>query len=271
MSQAQRDAAYNNTAAVADSAEWVSRWTEVSAKRRGIDNAILDVSYGPKERNKIDLFPGDQRAPTLAYIHGGYWQRGAREWYACMGEGVAAHGWSSAIMGYTLAPDARISQIVTEIIASLEWITNKADAYGLGRPLIIAGWSAGAHLTAFGLQVPGVEAGLAISGIYELGPIRDTYLDEKLQLSDMEIEQLSPLRLLPVGKPLAVAYGTRELPRLIEDSRALHAMRSAHHLLGTLLPLPGCNHFDALDELRKPNGHLTRAAVETCGLITPSR
>ena len=63
-------------------------------------------------------------------------------------------------------------------------------------------------------------------------------------------------------KPLAIAYGTGELPPLVDDSRALHAMRSAAHLAGPLIPLPRRNHFDALEELRKPDGILTRAALD---------
>jgi len=100
--------------------------------------------------------------------------------------------------------------------------------------------------------------------VYELGPIRDTYLNEKLSLSDDEVANLSPLRLPLASKPLAIAYGTRELPPLVHDSRALHATRSAAHLPGPLIPLAGCNHFNALDELRRPDGALTRAALDLC-------
>lgn len=262
LSHAERDAAYNNSAAVADYAEWVARWTDMSARRRAESHAVLDVPYGPRERNRIDLFPGDPSAPTLVYIHGGYWQRGAREWYSCMGEGVGAHGWSSAIVGYTIAPEARLADIVAEIHAALTWLGANATAHGLGAKRILAGWSAGGHLTAMGLSSPAVCAGLAISGIFELGPIRDTYLNEKLSLDDAEIAALSPLRLPPVAKPLAIAYGTAELPPLVHDSRALHALRSAAHLPGSLIPLPRKNHFDALEELRLPDGTLTRACLD---------
>lgn len=263
MSRTERDAAYNNSAAVIDSAEWISRWTRQSAEGRKNPRAMLDVPYGPKERNKIDFFPGTESGtPTLVYFHGGYWQRGAREWYACMGEGVAAHGWSSALVGYTIAPEARLFEIVEEVHAAIEWISSNRTRFGIGTPLVLAGWSAGAHLTALGLSAPGASAGLAISGVYELGPIRDTYLNEKLSLSDDEIATLSPLRLAPVQKPLAISYGTRELPPLVHDSRALHEVRSAGHLAGPLIPLAGRNHFDVLEELRKPNGVLTRAALD---------
>ena len=260
MSRAERDAAYNNTLAVPDSAEWVARWQACSAQCR--PRGVLDMPYGPRERNKVDLFRGDPAKPTLVYIHGGYWQRGARDWYACMGDGVAAHGWSSAIVGYTLAPDASLTQIVDEIQTAIGWIADNAASHGLGRQLVVAGWSAGGHLTAMALSAPAIVAGLAISGVFELGPIRDTYLDEKLSLTDAEIANLSPLRLPPVEKPLAIAYGTAELPPLVDDSRALHALRSAAHQPGPLIPLPGRNHFDALDELRKPDGILTRTLCD---------
>ena len=53
--------------------------------------------------------------------------------------------------------------------------------------------------------------------------MRDTDLNEKLRLTDEEIVALSPLRLPVVNKPLAIAYGTAELPPLVSDSRDLHA------------------------------------------------
>ena len=106
-----------------------------------------------------------------------------------------------------------------------------------------------------------VHAGLAVSGVYELGPIRDTYLNDKLQLSDRELATLSPLRLPMVRKPLAITYGTAELPPLVGDSRALHEMRAAQHLAGPLIPVAGADHFTITHELRDADGILTRQAL----------
>ena len=115
------------------------------------------------------------------------------------------------------------------------------------------------------LSHPRVTAGLAISGIYDLAPIRDTYLNEALHISDAEIAALSPLRLPPVVKPLAIAYGTAELPALIWDSRNLHAQRAAAHAPGPLIPVTGANHFTILDELRHNDGILLKAARDLVG------
>jgi len=92
----------------------------------------------------------------------------------------------------------------------------------------------------------------------KLGLIRDTYLDDKLRLSDEEIVSLSPLRLPVVPKPLAIAYGTAELPPLVSDSLDLHAYRVAAHASGVLIPVPGANHFTVVHELRDGDGLLTR-------------
>ena len=263
MSRAERDAAYNNTAAVANSTALNAGRTAASAACRAAWPGSLDVAYGPGERQRWDIFPAaDPAAPCLVFIHGGYWQRNRREDFCCLGEGLRAHGWSVALPGYTLAPDATLAAISGEITAALDWLAGNGAAHGVAGPVLLSGWSAGGHLTAMGLGHGIVAAGLAISGIYELGPVRDTYLNDALRLSDEEVATLSPLRLPPVRKTLAITYGTAELPPLVADSRALHAKRSAAHLLGALVPAPGSNHFTIVEELRRPNGLLVRAALE---------
>jgi hypothetical protein len=54
-------------------------------------------AYAPGERTKWDLYPAsDPKAPCFIHIHGGYWQRGSKEMFACLAEGALAHGWSAA-------------------------------------------------------------------------------------------------------------------------------------------------------------------------------
>jgi arylformamidase len=267
LGRAARDAAYNNNLAVANSAALVERRNTASLAFRAAHPGGLDVPYGPAPRQRFDLFPGNSAAaPCLVFIHGGYWQRNTREDFACFAEGVLAHGWSMALPGYTLAPDATLTAIVGEISRALDWLAADGTKHGVGAgPILVSGWSAGGHLTAMALDHPKVVAGLAISGVYELAPIRDTYLDEKLRLTDAEIAALSPLRLPPVAKPLAISFGTAELPALVEDSRNLHAYRMAADAPGPLLPIAGADHFTILEELRRPDGQLVRAALDLVG------
>ena len=257
MNRAERDAAYDNSAAVADAQVRLQALRDASAARCAADPAGLDQPYGPGERNRVDLFPAsDPAAPCLVFIHGGYWQRNAREGFTAVADGVRAHGWSAALPGYTLAPEAGLTAMVAEIHAALDWLATRVAG-----PLIVSGWSAGGHLAAMALSHPRVQAGLAVSGVFELGPLRDTVLNDKLRLTDPEVAHLSPLRLPAVPKPLALAYGTAELPALVADSRALHARRAAAHAPGPLIPVAGADHFSILDSLRDRGGLLTLAAL----------
>ncbi|WP_375410549.1 alpha/beta hydrolase, partial [uncultured Methylobacterium sp.] len=263
LDQAARDAAYDNNAAVPDSAIQAAERNEASAAYRAVHAGALDIPYGDAPRTAFDLYPaGDPAAPCLVFLHGGYWQRNSRDLFACFAEGPAKAGWSVAIPGYTLAPDANLTRIVAEVGEALDWLTKYGPTHGIAGPIVLAGWSAGAHLVAMQLHHPAVVAGLAISGIYELGPVRDTGLNQALRLTDDEVATLSPLRLPVVGKPLAIAYGTAEVPALVHDARNFHALRSAAHAPGPLLPLAGAEHFSVLDELRHPGGVLVRAAIE---------
>jgi len=266
LSQAERDAAYDNNAAVKNSAALIAERNQASEALRAARNSLLDIPYGDRERTRIDLYPADSTtAPCLVFLHGGYWQRNSREVFAMLVEGVAAHGWSVAIPGYSLAPEVSLTEIVTEVSRSLDWLAQNGAAYGISGPVVLSGWSAGAQLVAMALDHPRVTAGLAISGVYDLAPIRDTGLNNALKLTDQEVAGLSPLRLPAVHKRLDIAYGTAELPALVFDSIQLHEARRAAGAPGRLVPLPSADHFSILGELRRPDGALVDIARELVG------
>jgi arylformamidase len=262
LDQAARDAAYNNNAAVADSAKWIELRNSASADYRAAHPRFLDLAYAASERTAFDLYPAAYPgAPCLVFIHGGYWQRNSRDLFACFAEGPAATGWSVAIPGYTLAPQTNLKGIVAEIGKALDWLVKNGERYGIAGPLVISGWSAGGQLAAFHLAHPGVVAGLAISGIYDLAPLRDTNLNDALKLTDEEIAEFSQLRLPVTRKPLIISFGTAELPTLIHDAWRLYGLRSQEGAPGQILPIDGADHFSILRELQMPEGALVRAAT----------
>ncbi len=260
MTRAARDAAYNNSAACPQGPAYVEALRAASAAFRARHPAQLDLAYGSTQREAWDLFPNTPGSDCLVFIHGGYWQRNDREGAAALMEGALATGWSAALPGYTLAPDATLTAIVAQIMAALDWLARYGPAHGIDGRIVVAGWSAGGHLAAMALSHPAVSAALPISGVFELGPIRDTYLNEKLALTDEEVATLSPLRLPAPNKPMALAYGSAELPALVADSRRLHARRAGLHRPGGLLPIAHADHFTVLDALRAPGGTLLSLA-----------
>lgn len=266
MSLEARNLAFNNVAHVGPefARKKIEGWAAASKALRAQRPEHLDLTYAQGDRAKWDLYPAaDPKAPCYVHIHGGYWQRGSKEMFACMAEGVLARGWSAALPGYALAPDASLTQITKELRTALDWFAARAGAHGIEGPVILSGWSAGGHLTALALDHPRVAAGLAISGVFELAPLRDSpHVNDKVRLTEAEIETLSPMRLPGANKPLSIAYGTGELPAMIASSRDYHAYRAQADLPGDLIPVINANHFTILDELRLPNSHLTRAILQ---------
>ncbi|HEY8457770.1 MAG TPA: alpha/beta hydrolase [Actinopolymorphaceae bacterium] len=260
----ERTAAYDNNAAVANSDDLIRRRNErAAARRRAASPEHLDLAYGPTERHCWDIYPSrSATAPCLAFIHGGYWQRNGREQFAHLGEGVAAHGWSFACLGYPLAPASSLTEIVAAVDQGLTWLQVNGPEHGVEGALVLAGWSAGAHLAMLELRHPAVSAALAISGVFDLAPIAQTHIGSPLHLSSTEIEELSPLRTVPIGKPATVAFAEKELPALAVDSVRVHEHRRRRGAESTLLEVPGADHFTILDALEHPEGLLTRAAVD---------
>ncbi len=259
MDRAALDAAYDNTAAVANSAALLADFDARSARQRAAMPQHLGLSYGPAERNRIDYFAADKPGPVLIFIHGGYWQMRARETFSFLAAGPLAHGIHVALPGYTLAPAITLDGIVDEVRAAVRWIAQHAAQFG-GDPsrIIVSGWSAGGHLTAMMLNEPEVKGGLAISGIFDLEPVRLSYLNAKLRLDADAARRLSPLLNLPVrSAPLMLVCGTDELPELQRQSVAYAAAREQAKLPGQLACLRGHNHFTILEELAQPDGALT--------------
>ncbi len=226
MTKAERDAAYNNSDAVKNSAELNEARIAASAAFRKAHPEHLDLRYGPKERNVWDLFPSkNANAPCLVFIHGGYWQRNSRDQFASLIAGVHAHGWAAALPGYTLAPDASLTEIVAEINAALDWLAANGAAHGINGKVVLSGWSAGGHLTAQCLGHARVSAGLAVSGVFELGPIRDTYLNDKMQFTDTELAD--PLAAPPADDQEAAGHHLRHGRAAAAGRRQPRAAREA--------------------------------------------
>lgn len=258
MDRAALDAAYNNRAAV-------PRFGAISEERRARSERLrrtlsfeADLRYGDGPRQRLDFFAAAPGAPVLAFIHGGYWQSNDKEPSTFLVEGPLAHGFSVALVEYTLAPEATLDEIAAEIRAALDWLA----ASGRGLRLYVAGHSAGGHLAAMMLGHRCVAGVLAISGLYDLEPIRLCYLNEKLRLSEDAARRNSPGRHVPQRAPAAaIAVGAGELPELVRQSAEYaQALREAG-LPARYLPLAGHDHFTVLDELARPRGALCEALL----------
>jgi arylformamidase len=88
---------------------------------------IKDVRYGAAERALIDYFPAPKQidgraAGLLVFIHGGYWQELSKNESSFLAPAWHAAGFAHAVVGYTLAPQAKLSEIVAQCRASVAYL-----------------------------------------------------------------------------------------------------------------------------------------------------
>src|SRR4029079_1607682 len=211
------------------------------------------------ERNRIDFLKAGDNAPTLLFIHGGYWQARAKYVFTIVPEGPLAHGINVALIGYTLAPEAALDEIVAEIHAGIDFLTGQLPTLGAAAGgIVVSGWSAGGHLTSMALSHPKIRAGMAISGIYDLEPIRHSYLNAKLGLDEPTSRRNSPMMQAGgMTKPLSLVAGDAELPLLRKQTADFAGHRAKYGLPVTYEEIPGANHFTIMNEMVSPKGRIT--------------
>ena len=258
LSNAERatlDAEYNLRAAVPEHLSYFARYEAASGALRARCRRWLDLPYGASARQAIDLFPPEKpAAPLLVFIHGGYWQSRDRKDFSFVAKPWLDHGVAVALIGYDLAPQVRMDAIVDQVRAGLAWLYRHAPDHGCDPSrLFVAGHSAGGHLAAMALATDWRALGLpadvikgvcAISGVFDLEPIRLCYLNEVVGLDQDEARRNSPIHLPLHGRcPVTVAVGERETAAFHEQSRAYAAKLERAGWACQLLVQPAVDHF----------------------------
>ncbi len=258
MSREELDRAYNNSLAVTDSAKIVAAWGLASHAVRSKNTPHNDLSYGDGHSVSFDFFSAGRNTPVLAFIHGGFWQNRAKSDFAFLVPAIVEAGISVAMLGYRLAPFAKMNEIVEDVRSGIHAVIahlNKEQGHCPG--IWLTGWSAGGHLAAMMLNEPGVAGVTAISGIYDLEPMRHCYINDKLALDEKMSRDYSPI-LLPQtsNKTIDLFVGGAELAEMQRQTSDFALYRQQCSAPGVYSNLPGLNHYTILDELGKSNGKI---------------
>lgn len=259
MDRAALDVAYNNRAVVPDWEGYLARWRARSDVVYGQASA-RDLAYGPAPRQRLDLLLApDPQAPTVLFLHGGYWQWNDKEGQAFVVEGLLPRGLSVAVGEYTLAPQASIDDICAEARAQVAFLAAELQRRGRRPQLLLCGISTGAHLMACALDHPAVRGALLISGIYDLEPIRLSSLNDAIGMDAGAARRNSPLHAIPPQlPPVVLAFGAEERPEIRRQSADYAAALQALGHRVEVLPVAGADHFSVLETLADPAGVLAQ-------------
>lgn len=267
LDRAALDRAYNNSAAAPESTAMFKEWIGRSEKLREQHPEHLNLAYGPRPRNRIDYFSAGKNTPVLVFIHGGYWQMRAKEDFAFLAESFLNSGVSVAMIGYSLAPDATMDEIVADAHLAIRYLTKQLPELG-GDPqrMVVSGWSSGGHLAAMVLDEPSLKGGVAISGLFELEPLVKSYLNDKLHMDVAAARRNSPILTLPkTSKQLDLFAGSAELPEMRRQTADYAAARRAAGLPTQYTELQGANHYTILNSMMDDNGAIHHAIMAMLG------
>ena len=256
----------------------VAAYADASAATRARLDPVLDVRYGPGEKETLDIFPTDApNAPVHLFIHGGYWRAMDKSNYSFIADVFHPAGATTVLVNYDLCPTVTLDTIVAQTMRSIAWTFRNIAQYG-GDPnrLYVSGNSAGGHLTAMALThdweaegLPGdiIKGAIPVTGVFDCEPVPDITVNELVRLDRETARRLSPLRNPPRrALPVLVAVGGAE-PRLwIGMSKDYAALCREHGLECEYMELPGHDHFDIARAVGDAESPLAQAMLRMMDL-----
>ena len=265
------DAEYRPGLSVPNAEALMRGYGERSAAARTRLAGRYGIAYGPTRDEKLDIFPADRPdAPVFVFIHGGYWRAFSAGEHSFVALGPVALGITTVVVDYSLCPKVTIDEITRQCRAAVAWTLRHIGDYG-GDPARVAvgGHSAGGHLSAmcletrwdedYGLARDPLAAALLVSGIYDIEPLRHSYLQPTIQLDDGIVRRNSPMfGVRPCATPALVTWGADESAEFARQATQYHAAWQGAGNRGELLPLAGANHFTAVEGLADPGSTLSR-------------
>lgn len=223
----------------------------------------LDVPYCAHAREVFDLRQVPGARGTVVYFHAGYWQSRDRAQFRFLAPAFNARGWDVALVNYPLCPEVSVAQIVESAAAALQKVQAHQTAQGRSGPLVVCGHSAGGHLAVeMALRHAGthtVAGVIAISGVYDLRPLRETTLNDKLKLDAAQAQACSPvLRARAGAAPALFILGQTETPAFHSQSQDMARTWQQQGNTADCVAVPGTDHFSVLEGLADANGSVAQ-------------
>jgi arylformamidase len=273
LDSAAIDAEYDPERRVTSRQPFIDWYVRESAKARARLDCRLDVPYGPTAPETLDIFPSSAPgSPVVIYIHGGYWRALSSKEFSFVASGLVPHGITVAVMNYALCPSVAIADITRQSHAAVAWLAENAGQFSGDPATIVAlGHSAGGQQVGMLLSSSGetprassaIKGGISISGVFDLLPLRKSWLQPTLKLTEESAAAQSPLLKIPKhAAPLLVSVGGDESAAFLAQSQDYLAAWRAAGLAGDYVPQPGRNHYEAVYGLADPESALIRSVID---------
>jgi acetyl esterase/lipase len=221
--------------------------------RRGAKVIGDEVRYGADPYQSILLCrPRAPNGTMLAFLHGGGWTNGYKEWMAFMAPAFTDAGIVFASVGYRLAPAHLFPVGYEDACRGVRWISENAAQYG-GRTdrLFVGGHSAGGHYAALmALQgaVPDLRGCLPIAGVYDFGAQSGLTMRPRFLGPADSGHETAANPMLHVGAhtiPFLITNGSDDFPHLFRQAERMGQVLAAAGADVERIVLNGLTHFTA--------------------------
>ena len=277
--QAEFNRTYDARNSVSDFDGLMRHFASASAALRERIPGPRDVAYGPHRDEVLDIFPGGgPKAPIHLFIHGGYWRMLTKNECSLYAGAMAPAGATVLVNTYSLAPSVSLDVIVRQCQAAVAWAYRNADSFGGDRDRIfVSGHSAGGHLAGmmlttdwagdYGLPADVLKGVTCVSGLFDLRPVRRAFMNDWLQLDQMEAERNSPiLHKIHHPCPVVLSWGENDPKAFRTDGATFHDHLAALGVPVRVVPMPGHHHFSVADAMADPATPLAQALIRQMGL-----
>jgi arylformamidase len=274
--KATLDREYSPSSRVSSLQFYLDEYAARSAAARRACSVRTDLRYGRRPEERLDLFPAAAPdAPLQVFIHGGNWQEVDKSESEFAAADFVAAGAAFAALDYGLAPRYRLDEIVAMVHGAVCWLHANAASIGVDpRRIHLSGSSAGAHLAAMALarDDAGRIAGAALlSGVYELEPLRHSYVNDALGLDLAAALRNSPAYRLPSRlPPVVLARGGNETSEFVRQHELMAALLRERTAVTEVVHADR-NHFDLAYDLGDRRTELGCAVLAQMRLPLASR
>lgn len=214
-----------------------------------------DLAYGPDPRQRLDLYQSQrpaERSCTVVFFYGGSWDSGSRADYLFVGQALAEAGHTAIIPDYRVWPQVRFPAFVDDGAAAVRWAADRGD----GRPLVVMGHSAGAHIALMlatdtpylaraGVDRAALAGAIGVAGPYDFLPLTSPRLVEIFGRRDDPATQPITFARAPLP-PALLIHGLDDRTVLPRNSERLAAAWRRAGAPVELRLYPGVDHVDAI-------------------------
>jgi arylformamidase len=246
--------------------------------RRGTEaGPFVESRYGDNAYQSVAIFPAPKPdGRVLAFIHGGGWTNGYKEWMSFMAPAFTAAGVTFVTIGYRLAPAHAFPTGYDDVADGVMHALGHVGEHG-GDPakLYVGGHSAGGHYAALlatrsewwkarGLPGNPVKGCLPMSGVFRFGEgsgmsMRPRFLGPENIGNE---RKASPVEDIDQATPFLIAHGDRDFPHLMVQAEEMEKRLAEMRVPVRRMVLKDADHFIASYRAGEPGGVWVEAALD---------